>query len=77
MPDNIKKNNKGSFYIPLVMSRNPIFENIGRYPTVRMIIVKFLALLQFSFQTIDSFYENIYCKKVVHFVSKNYISTKS
>lgn len=70
-PDNIKKNSKGTFYLPLVMSRVPIISDIGRFPTIRMIVVKFFALLQNTFQMIDSFYPNIYCKKAFHLVNIN------
>lgn len=73
MPDNIKKNSKGEFYLPLVMSRTPILDNIGRFPTVRMIIVKFLGLLQNTFEKINLFYPNIYCKKAAHMVKLTYI----
>uniref|UniRef100_A0A2H8TTQ5 Adipocyte plasma membrane-associated protein n=1 Tax=Melanaphis sacchari TaxID=742174 RepID=A0A2H8TTQ5_9HEMI len=68
MPDNIKKNSKGSFYIPLVLTRTPILENIGEYPTIRMMITKFLGIIDFTLLKIDSFYPNLYCKKAMHWV---------
>lgn len=68
MPDNIKKIGKGFFYLPLVMSRIPGFDYIGEYPTIRMMIAKFIGILDMTFQTIDSIYPNIYCKKSAHWV---------
>jgi len=66
-PDNIKRIGK-NFYAPLVFSKVPIMEYISENPTIRMIIVKFLAIIDLTFETIDSFYPNIYCKKAAHWV---------
>lgn len=68
MPDNIKKFGKGKFYIPLVQMRLPGIDYIGEYPTIRMMVVKFLGILDFTFNTIDSFFPNLYCKKATHWV---------
>jgi len=68
MPDNIKQIGK-HFYIPLVMSRIPVLDRIGEFPTVRMMAAKFLGIIDFTFQTIDLFYPNIYCKKATHWVN--------
>lgn len=70
MPDNIKKIGNGSFYIPLVQMRLLGIDYIGEYPTIRMMIVKFLGALDFTFEMIDSFFPNIYCKKAAHWVNK-------
>lgn len=69
MPDNIKKIGKGSFYVPLVFGRNPIIDKISNYPTIRMMIAKFLGVMDVTFQTIDLFYPNVYCKKAAHWVN--------
>lgn len=69
MPDNIKKSGRGSFYIPLVFQRIPIFDNIGEYPTIRMMITKSLGVIDFTLQKIDLFYPNVYCKKAFHWVN--------
>lgn len=69
MPDNIKKHGKGSFYIPLILTRIPILDNIGEYPTIRMIITKLLGLIDLTFRKIDSIYPNLNCKKAVHWVN--------
>ncbi|KAF0741436.1 adipocyte plasma membrane-associated protein-like isoform X2 [Aphis craccivora] len=68
MPDNIKRNSKGSFYIPLVMTRIPIFDSIGEYPTIRMIATKFLGIIDFTLLKINSFYPNLYCKKAMRWI---------
>ncbi|KAL5237931.1 hypothetical protein ACI65C_005341 [Semiaphis heraclei] len=68
MPDNIKKSGRGSFYIPLVFQRIPIFDNIGEYPTIRMMITKSLGVIDFTLQKIDLFYPNVYCKKAFHWI---------
>lgn len=73
MPDNIKRNSKGSFYIPLVMTRIPIFDSIGEYPTIRMIATKFLGIIDFTLLKINSFYPNLYCKKAMRWVNTKYI----
>lgn len=69
MPDNLKSNKRGSFYVPLVIGRSPYLENIGSYPNLRMIFAKFLGILDFTLQTLDSYYPNIYFKKGSHWVS--------
>lgn len=69
MPDNIKRNSKGSFYIPLVMARIPIFDNISEYPTIRMIATKFLGIIDFTLLKINSLYPNLYCKKAMRWVN--------
>lgn len=69
MPDNIKRNGRGSFYIPLVMPRFPIVDNIGKYPTIRMMITKSLLVIDFTLLKINSLYPNLYCKKAMHWVN--------
>lgn len=68
MPDNIKKIGK-YYYIPLLISRVPGLESIGEYPAIRMMVVKLFSVLDFTFQTIDSFFPNLYCKKAAHWVN--------
>ncbi|KAL4105287.1 hypothetical protein QTP88_020540 [Uroleucon formosanum] len=68
MPDNIKRNGRGSFYIPLVMPRFPIVDNIGKYPTIRMMITKSLLVIDFTLLKINSLYPNLYCKKAMHWI---------
>ncbi|VVC29780.1 Hypothetical protein CINCED_3A009369 [Cinara cedri] len=68
MPDNIKKNAEGSFYFPLVMSRKPFLENIGQYPTLRMMILKFLSITEHTIEMLESFYPSIYFKKSIHWI---------
>uniref|UniRef100_A0A2S2PC81 Adipocyte plasma membrane-associated protein n=1 Tax=Schizaphis graminum TaxID=13262 RepID=A0A2S2PC81_SCHGA len=81
MPDNIKRNGKGSFYIPLVFGRIPIFDNIGEYPTIRMMVTKFLGIIDFTLLKINSLYPNLYCKKAMrwigHFESVSLIKSLS
>lgn len=72
MPDNVKKIGK-SFYFPLVMDRIPSLDMIGEYPIIRMMFAKFLGAIDLIFQTIDSFYPNLYCKKAAHWVNKLFI----
>lgn len=69
MPDNIKKNGRGSFYIPLVFARIPIFDKIGEYPTIRMMVTKTLGVIDFAMLKINSLYPNLYCKKAMHWVN--------
>ncbi|XP_026816428.1 adipocyte plasma membrane-associated protein-like [Rhopalosiphum maidis] len=81
MPDNIKRNDKGSFYIPLVIARIPIFDNIGEYPTIRMMVTKFLGIIDFTLLKINSLYPNLYCKEAMrwvgHFESMSLIKSLS
>lgn len=67
MPDNIKKIGN-NFYVSLVFSRIPVLDIIVKYPTVRMVITKFMGSIDLMFQKIDSFYPNIYCKKAAHLI---------
>lgn len=69
MPDNIKKIGKGTFYIPLVITRSPVLDQISQYPTIRMLINKLIGTIDLTFQTIDSFYPNVYSKKAAHWVN--------
>jgi len=69
MPDNIKRNGRGSFYIPLVIPRIPILDNIGEYPTIRMMITKSLGVIDFTLLKINSLYPNLYCKKAMRWVN--------
>jgi len=68
-PDNIKKNGRGSFYIPLVMPRIPIVDKMGEYPTIRMMITKTLGVIDSTLLKINSLYPNLYCKKAMHWVN--------
>ncbi|XP_022178955.1 adipocyte plasma membrane-associated protein-like [Myzus persicae] len=68
MPDNIKRNGRGSFYIPLVIPRIPIVDSIGEYPTIRMMITKSLAIIDFTLLKINSLYPNLYCKRAFHWI---------
>ncbi|XP_050527164.1 adipocyte plasma membrane-associated protein Hemomucin isoform X2 [Daktulosphaira vitifoliae] len=68
MPDNLKSNKRGSFYVPLVISRTPYLDDIGSYPNLRMIFAKLLGVLDFTLQTMDFYYPNIYFKKAYHWV---------
>lgn len=68
MPDNIRKISKGSFFIPLVITRNTIYDNIGEFPRVRMLAAKTLGFFDQTFLLLDSFYPNIYFKKAAHWV---------
>lgn len=69
IPDNLKKNGKGSFYVPLIQKRNSPIEYIGEYPTIRMMFVKSIRLLEYTFKMIDSFFPNVYCKKAAYEVN--------
>lgn len=73
MPDNIKRIGK-YYYFPLVHSRVPGLDVIGEYPSIRMMFVKFLGALDFTFQTINSVFPNLYCKKAAHWVNIFYNS---
>lgn len=75
MPDNIKRIGKNSFYFPLVIGRIPGVDKIGEYPIIRMMITKLLGGVDLMFQTIDSYYPNLYCKKAAHWVNTVQILT--
>lgn len=68
MPDNVKKN-KGSFYFPLVITRNVLIDNISRYPTIKMIAFKLLSITERTIEILDSLYPHVYFKKSIHSVN--------
>ncbi|XP_050438846.1 adipocyte plasma membrane-associated protein Hemomucin-like [Adelges cooleyi] len=67
-PDNLKKDGKGSFYVPLILERQAYMEIITNYPNVRMLVAKLLGIADYILLAIDSYYPNIYCKKGAHWV---------
>jgi len=67
MPDNIKKIGK-FFYIPLVFSRIPIFDYIGEYPIIRMMVFKLFRTVDITFETIDLYFPHLFWRKAAHWV---------
>ncbi|KAJ9598455.1 hypothetical protein L9F63_010851, partial [Diploptera punctata] len=72
VPDNIKSDGQGGFYVPLVVVRdknNPLlFQSLGPFPAVRRFISRVLALLEIGFEQIDQIYPNYFSKKAIHWI---------
>nr|CAI5821469.1 unnamed protein product [Callosobruchus analis] len=73
MPDNLKSDSKGGFFVPLVVAVDSdhvaISQRIGPYPMIRKIAARFLGVLQLVFETVDKHYPNEFSQKAIHNVS--------
>lgn len=73
MPDNLKADGRGGFFVPLVTpadaDRPLISQSLGRFPLVRRMLARVLGLTELGFKLIDRMYPNEVCQRGIHFVS--------
>lgn len=73
MPDNVKVDKTGNFYLSLVVARDEehtpsVFLNMGKYPLVRKFLARSLALIQTAFSVAESVFPHKLFKQAVHAV---------
>lgn len=78
-PDNLKLDEKGNFYVSLVMARDeqltPSFvQNIGRYPLIRKLAARLLATTQTALQLLERNWPHHVLQKAIHSVSNNIVT---
>ncbi len=76
LPDNLKADQQGNFYIALVMARDDenspfIITHISKYPLLRKFVARFMGVLQTTFSVLDRFFPHTLLKKAVHAVSNS------
>nr|CAH7738619.1 unnamed protein product [Callosobruchus chinensis] len=73
MPDNLKSDGKGGFFVPLIVAvdsnHTAPSQLIGPYPMIRKIAARFLGVIELAFKTVDMHYPNEFSRKAVHYVS--------
>lgn len=72
LPDNLQKDDKDGFIVPLVLPVGDdypcLFQQLSEYPLVRRLFVRLMMLVEIPAATIEKYYPN-YCTKVaVHWV---------
>lgn len=72
LPDNLKRDKKGGFLIPLIKpvdDKNPYLPAIlAPYPLVRKFIVRVASLVELSIKFLNDIYPNVYLQKSMHFI---------
>lgn len=73
LPDNVRSNGKGGFYVTLVTPRTKnmpaISDLIAPYPVVRRLFARILYLLEVPFELVHRYYPNFYSGIITHWVS--------
>ncbi|CAH1984610.1 unnamed protein product [Acanthoscelides obtectus] len=74
MPDNLKSDGKGGFFVPLIVAvdseNKALPQIIGPYPAIRKIAARFLGVIQLIFKTVDKHYPNEFSQKAIHYKEK-------
>nr|CAD7264043.1 unnamed protein product [Timema shepardi] len=72
LPDNLKSNGRGGFYVPLIVGRDMnhsvLTQQLAPYPTVRKFLARVLALLELSFQQVEALVPNYYTQRAIHWL---------
>lgn len=72
LPDNLRADGKGGFFVPLVLSRDDehpvLLQSFAPFPMLRKAIARFMGLTQLLFRKIDQYYPNEVSPTVVHYV---------
>lgn len=73
MPDNLGKDGKGGFLVPLVVAvdqNHPcVPQMLSQFPLLRRLIARVLGLVEAGFGFLDRIYPNEFAERAVHFVS--------
>lgn len=73
LPDNLKSDGKGGFFIPLIVphdASHPLpTQFLAPFPFARKFIARFFGLTQLGFKLINQVYPNEYAERAIHFVS--------
>ncbi|KAF4518108.1 hypothetical protein B566_EDAN007809 [Ephemera danica] len=79
LPDNVRSNDKGGFFVSLVLARSSsmpaVTDILGSYPVFRRFLVRLLYLIEAPFDIIHRAYPNIYTGIITHWVSNNELLT--
>nr|CAD7454077.1 unnamed protein product [Timema tahoe] len=72
LPDNLKSNGRGGFYVPLIVGRDMnhtiLTQQLAPYPTVRKFLARVFALLELSFQQVEALVPNYYTQRAIHWL---------
>ncbi|XP_066249443.1 adipocyte plasma membrane-associated protein Hemomucin [Euwallacea similis] len=72
LPDNLKGDGKGGFFVPLVLGRDAdypaILQSILPLPWLRKTIARILGVAEYIFKKIDQYYPNDFSLRVVHHI---------
>nr|CAD7399853.1 unnamed protein product [Timema cristinae] len=72
LPDNLKSNGRGGFYVPLIVGRDMdhsvLSQQLAPYPTVRKFLARVLALIELSFQQVEALVPNYYTQRAIHWL---------
>ena len=74
LPDNLKPDGEGGFFVPLITARdadNPLLtQAMGPFPLIRKLVARVICLIELLFKVVQDLYPNEYSEKAVHFVSR-------
>ncbi|XP_066996419.2 adipocyte plasma membrane-associated protein Hemomucin [Anabrus simplex] len=72
LPDNLKSDGEGGFFVPLVAARDamqPVVSQIlGPYPIVRKFLARLMAMIEMPFHYVNRIYPNYYTKRAAHWI---------
>lgn len=72
LPDNLKSDGKGGFFVPLVMSTDEdhpiLFQSIGPFPLLRKAALRFMGIVEFLFKKLNEVYPNEFSEKTAHYL---------
>ncbi|XP_075223774.1 adipocyte plasma membrane-associated protein Hemomucin-like [Lycorma delicatula] len=80
LPDNLKRDSKGGFYIPLVTAIDkdkPYLPFVfAPYPLIRKFFIRIISLIELSIKYLNEIYPFLYFKQALHFIG-HFESTKA